>query len=446
MDTPIADFARACAESGSLRLHMPGHKGRALLGPEPLDITEIPGADVLYRAEGIIRKSEENAAALFGSARTVYSAEGSSLCIRAMVYLAIRYAAMTGRRPLIAAGRNAHKTFVTSAALLDAEILWLFSENEADGPVRCDISPEELERVLIGERPAAVYLTSPDYLGNCAALEPLAALCRAHGALLLVDNAHGAYLRFLSESRHPMDLGADICCDSGHKTLPVLTGGAYLHLSSRCPETLREMAETAMGLFAGTSPSYLILQSLDLANRTLAEGYRERLAEMIRRLDALKRQLHEDGWQTSGDEPLKLTILPRSRGYTGSELASLLAERGIRCEFFDPDHLVCMFTPENEADACDRLYRALQGIERRPPLTGGPPTAGRPRCVLSPRQALLSPFETLPVGECLGRVLASPGVSCPPAVPILVCGERIDSAAVSMMEYYGQRTCDVVIE
>ena len=123
MDTPICDFVRDYADSGALRLHMPGHKGAGPL--ERLDITEIEGADVLYQSEGIIRRSEENAAALFGTARTLYSTEGSSLAIRAMLYLALLHARERGKRPCIAAGRNAHKVFLTGAALLDLEIHWL---------------------------------------------------------------------------------------------------------------------------------------------------------------------------------------------------------------------------------------------------------------------------------------------------------------------------------
>ena len=276
MNTPICDFVRAYREREALRLHMPGHKGRALLGPEPMDITEIPGADVLYRARGVIRESEENASALFGSARTFYSAEGSSLCIRAMLQLALLYAKLRGLPPRIAAGRNAHRVFLEAAALLDLELSWI-----GCGPslLSCVPTLSELEALFSDPEsaPAAVYLTSPDYLGNCLDLVPYAELCRRHGALLLVDNAHGAYLKFLSPSKHPLDQGADLCCDSAHKTLPVLTGGAWLHLSHSCPKELLPMAEQALALFASTSPSYLILQSLDAVNPLLAGDYPRRI-------------------------------------------------------------------------------------------------------------------------------------------------------------------------
>ena len=127
MDTPIADFVRAYGASGAVRLHMPGHKGKSFLGCEALDITEVQGADALYEAAGIIARSEENAAALFGSGGTFYSTEGSSQCIRAMLYLALT-GRPAGASNVIVAARNVHKVFVYAAALLDFEVVWLWPE------------------------------------------------------------------------------------------------------------------------------------------------------------------------------------------------------------------------------------------------------------------------------------------------------------------------------
>ena len=176
MNTPICDFAARYAQGDPLRLHMPGHKGQAFLGIEPLDITEIDGADSLYEADGIIRQSEDNASALFGCP-TYYSTEGSSQCIRAMVYLAALHAKARGRKPLIAAARNAHKTFLSAVALLDLEVLWLYPEQN-DSYLTCRISPEALEQFLCSaaEKPTAVYLTSPDYLGTLADIAGLSAV------------------------------------------------------------------------------------------------------------------------------------------------------------------------------------------------------------------------------------------------------------------------------
>lgn len=441
METPICDFVRSYAESQTLRLHMPGHKGLSLLGMEHLDITEISGADSLYEADGIIARSVENASRLFGC-RTLYSTEGSSQCIRAMLYLAMIHAKGQGRRPRIAAGRNAHKTFLTAAALLDLEVLWLRPRHQS-GYLSCDLSPQELEEYLTAEKPTAVYLTSPDYLGNMADIRGLSQVCHRHGAILLVDNAHGAYLRFLPKSRHPMDLGADLCCDSAHKTLPVLTGGAYLHLSDAMDRAVGQQAKNALMIFGSTSPSYLILQSLDAANRYL-EQYPRLLSEFLPKITALKDRLISHGYTLYGQEPLKITVDAKPFGYTGQRLAELLRLRGMEPEFADRDYLVLMMTPALGDVALERIGEALSQIPRMEPIREPAPVCGTVRQAMSIREAMLSPSETLPSQQCGGRILAVPSVGCPPAVPILVCGEEIDAHAIECFRYYGIVQCCVV--
>ena len=377
---------------------MPGHKGAGPLGFEGCDITEVVGADSLYDASGIIAQSEANASALFGCP-TFYSTEGSSHCIRAMLYLATR----KNRRVL--AMRNCHTAFLSAAALLDLEVTWV--EDGTTPNVTSDY--------------AALYVTSPDYLGHICDISALAARCRAAGVKLLVDNAHGAYLRFLSPSRHPMDLGADLCCDSAHKTLPVLTGGAYLHV--RQTDGVRQ----ALALFGSTSPSYLILQSLDAANLYLATFHPVR-------------PKFDQPFAQVGDEPLKITLAPKSRGYTGTELAQILRDKGIECEFADPDYLVLM--PASGEDLSE-VEAALE-LPARPPITQAPPPVCGGQAVMSIREAMLAESEWVAAEQAEGRILAQPSVFCPPAIPILVCGERIDKAAQAAFAYYGVTRLRVV--
>lgn len=438
MTTPICDFVARYAAVQPLRLHMPGHKGRNVLGLEQADITEIPGADVLYHPTGIILESERNAAALFGTGRTVYSTEGSSLPIRAMVYLTALYAASLGKRPLIAAGRNAHKVFITAAALLDVDVAWLYPENGGN-LLSCEITPEGLDGYLKNTRelPTAVYITSPDYLGNMADVGGLSKVCRKFGCLLLVDNAHGAYLNFLPESCHPMALGADLCCDSAHKTLPVLTGGAYLHISGSAPELFSLAADQAMALFASTSPSYLILQSLDKANEALSSSWVEALHRAAGEWEKVKARLRIFGYSLAGQEPLKLTILPKDYGYTGDELSRILEEKNVFCEFSDPDHLVLMLPVEYDPELPDRLTEAFLKIPRREAISIPAPALHRAETVLRPHDALFLPSRMVPVAEAAGRIMADPTVSCPPAIPVVCSGERIEEWAVEAMEYYG---------
>ena len=443
MNTPVCDFIRTYAEGNPVRMHMPGHKGKTLLGPEKTDLTEIEGADVLYRSRGVIRESEENAARLFGSARTVYSTEGSSLCIRAMLYLALLTAKEKGLRSRLLAGRNAHRTLMTTAAMLDLEIDWIPGMPGED-LLSCAIDADVLDEKLNGRSYMAVFLTSPDYLGRRADLRAAAEVCRRYGVPLLVDNAHGAYLKFLPEDEHPLTAGADACCDSAHKTLSCLTGAAYLHLSANAPEGWAEQAEQAMSLFASTSPSYLILQSLDQMNAELAGKYRARLSRAAERLEEVKEALQLEGWRIVGNEPMKLTLDAAARGYTGEELQFVLRRSGIECEFADRQYLVLMPSAETTEPEWNRLFSALRIVPRKQPLADIPPLLPETEQIMSIREAMLAPQETLPVDSAVGRVLSDACVSCPPAVPAVIAGERITEAAAACMRYYGITECRVV--
>ena len=443
MKTPICDFVRRYADSDVLRLHMPGHKGAERQGCEPFDLTEVAGADSLYDADGIIHESEKNASTLFGC-ETFYSTEGSSLCIRAMLLLLRQYAKEMGRESLILAGRNAHKTFLSGVSLLDLNVEWIYGEG--DSYLTCDIRADRLEETLLSMKslPVAVYLTAPDYLGNDIDWEAISAVCHRHGVLLAADCAHGAYLRFLEPSRYPIDHGADLCCSSAHKTLPVLTGGAYLHVAPSAPACFAERAKDAMAVFGSTSPSYLILQSLDGANAILSASYPKDLAVFAEQVAHLRAEVEKLGYVFVGNEPMKLTIRSKEYGYLGTDYAALLREGGIECEFADPDFVVLMLTPDVGNAGVARLWNAMQAIPRRAVIADAPPQVKPCERVMSPRDALLAPSELLEIERCEGRILASASVGCPPAVPIAVCGERLDRDAIRAFSYYGIKRIRVV--
>jgi arginine/lysine/ornithine decarboxylase len=365
---------------------MPGHKGVSVLGCEAFDITEIDGADVLYHPHGILAQSQNIARDLFGAKKTLFSAEGSSLSIRAMLYLAQLDAKQRGRSQTVLAARNAHKVFLSAAALLDFPVVWLYEE-QSDGLLSCRITPAALEDVLSSNDtpPAAVYITSPDYLGYTADITALADVCHRYGTLLLVDNAHGAYLHFLDTPIHPMDLGADLCCDSAHKTLPTLTGGGYLHLSHRVSDLLCGQAANAMALFASTSPSYLILQSLDAVNAYLAGDYRAELHTLCTRMRAVCDALSAHGYDLCGNESCKLTLAPKAFGYTGDDIAAILIAKKLIPEFYDPDYVVLMLTPQTSENTLTVLTETLCAIPRRDPITDAPPAIPRLQTVCTPR-------------------------------------------------------------
>lgn len=463
MNTPILDFVRNYAASNAVRMHMPGHKGKG--APEAAsDITEIAGADDLFHASGIIGESEKNASQIFGC-DTYYSTEGSSLCIRAMLYLC--RANSNGEKPWILAARNVHKTFVSACVLLDIDAEWIAPEN--DSLISSNITAFDVAKALSdatkkhGTLPCCVYLTSPDYTGHILPIKEIAKVCHDNGIPLVVDNAHGAYLKFLEPSLHPIDLGADLCCDSAHKTLPALTGAAYLHVNSSIISAKKDDVKTAMALFASTSPSWLILQSLDALDPILETTFKSDLKNTIDLVSSAKKALSDNGFSLLGEEPLKITISTKDKGYTGDEFAQYLRENKtpIEVEFSDPDQIVLMVSPNNTQEEIEVVVEAIENIPPRDPAeskeqidateeafavssTNRPPRATLPEKVMSMREAAMSPWETIPVGEAEGRIAHLVDCFCPPAIPVLICGEKIGRNEIAILRYYGYDSCRVV--
>ena len=442
MKTPIVSFLKSYQEKSPVRMHMPGHKGAGILGFEGMDLTEIYGADELFAAEGIIKESEQNASNLFGCP-TYYSTQGSTLCIQTMCTILCQDAKSKGKKPKILAGRNAHRSFIHAAALLDFEIEWLYGNSDY---LSCKIHAEDLEKAIIESLPTAVYLTNPDYLGNLLDIKSLASVCKKHNVLLAIDNAHGAYLRFLKDSLYPIDLGADLCCDSAHKTLPVLTGGAYLHLSDSLNQVWKNDVKHFMEYFSSTSPSYLIMASLDAANEVLDTTFKNSLFECIQRVDGLKNTLVQHGYTILSGEPMKITISTKEFGYTGNEIANLLMECDIYPEFYDSDYIVLMPSPYNTKDDLKRLETCLCGIEGKPILVNKSPKLEQSKKAMNVRQALFSSSITLDVSKSLGQVCSSVTVSCPPAILPVIPGEVISESSIEVMKYYGIETIRVVKE
>lgn len=437
MTTPIYDFLKSYADKGGVRFHMPGHKGKGPLGIEHLDITEVKGADVLSESSGIIGESERNASLLFETGNTVYLTGGSSSAIGAMLTLAsMRH--RTKEKSAILASRNAHRAFLHAAALLDVPVAFMLPE-DAETVYSGVMTPNEVADAIDSTSPFAVYITSPSYLGELWDIGGIAAVCKDRGVPLLVDNAHGAYLAFLKPSLHPIALGAAMCTDSAHKTLPVLTGGAYLHVSKEYNCALEEI-KNATSLFSTTSPSYLTLASLDLANRTIANGYDERIAKAVLLVSDTKVALREAGFHILPSEPLKITISDARAAL----LADTAREASIECEFCDESHLVFMASAENDPSDFEKLKQVLLplGKDAQAPYVSPRPHLGA--FTLSIRDALFAPKERIRTEDAVGRIYAEIAASCPPAVPIAVCGERIDEETVRAFLYYGIEEIAVV--
>lgn len=431
METPLNDFVSTYVMTNPVRFHMPGHKGHDLFhgrlyGFEAditkFDITEVKGT------ENLIELSEANASEIFGCP-TYYSTEGSSLCIRAMMSLLLK---KTGIRTVVAA-RNCHNSFITACALLDLDVVWIPDD---DGLLSTTVDLSVLDRILTETKACCVYITSPDYLGSVSDIAAISDVCKKHGTYLAVDNAHGAYLKFFDS--HPIQLGADICCDSAHKTLPVLTGGAYLHVS----EELNEMdVRREMSLFASTSPSWLILASLDRCNGYMADP---KFALSLRKLSSKVQSIsNNNSIKTHGNEYLKLTLCPNSLGYTGDMFADVLRTYNIEPEFSDENFVTLMFSVNTKDEDFDMLMKALDSVEPMDPLDIPVISVPAPEKVASIRQAVMGKTEVVDIDKAEGRVAGFAKTSCPPAVPIVVAGERIKAEHIKALQAYGFETIEV---
>lgn len=437
--TPVFDFVSEYASRGISRFHMPGHKGvETLLGIEKRDITEISGADYLFDANGIIGESESICSEIFGTGKTLYSTEGSSLSIKTTVTLLSMNRKDKSRRGTIIAPRNCHKAFINGCILADVSVKWVYPEKKSRSAAVSLFTAEEIRSALENaDNPCGVYITSPDYIGNISDISQIKEVCREFDVPLAVDNAHGAYLKFCEKDVHPITLGADICCDSAHKTLPVLTGGGYLHISKTAPAFFVDNAKRVMSMYASTSPSFLILQSLDLCNKVLCENFRERISEACEKAADLRECIRSFDFDARLNEPLKLTVFPNSQGIYGNDLADMLREFKIEPEYSDGNAVVLMISPYNSDEDFSRCKAAFSRIKpRKMRVICDEISFDGLKKACEMREAAFSPCETVTVDEAAGRVCGLSVTSCQPSVPIVISGEVFDENIIKILKRY----------
>ena len=426
MNTPIHDFLENYKKTGAVRCHMPGGKGVRY----PADITEIEGADSLFESSGIILRSEQNASALFGSQKTLYSCAGSTLAIQTMLALAKAHSPDKKR---IVSPRFAHRSLISSCALLDLEVDWVYS----DDYLCCNVSPEAIEEKITAQT-LAVFIASTDYFGNRTEVEKIAEICRGRNVPLLCDNAHGAYRVFTGN--HPNLLGAAMVADSAHKTLPAITGTAYLHINdSRFIPRSKEL----MALFGSSSPSYLMLESLDLCNAYIAKE-KDAAKKAFEEIDRLKKRLASMGFTLEMGDEVRIVINSAACGYSGNDFAKKLRTLLIEPEMNDDERVVLLFSTSAEKNELLRVEKAFEQIELLPSLEIKRPTLPQPKTAITPRQAVFSPQKKIPVRDALGKICGAVLAPCPPCVPPVMPGEVIDEAVIETLLYYGAEEISVI--
>lgn len=425
MKESLYDFVTGYINKRPTRLHMPGHKG-ACKFLKPLggkrDITEIPGADFLYRPQGLILSLEKRYSELYNS-DCMLSTQGSTLCIQTMLAL------LKDRPGKLLAARNAHASFFNACALLDLQPSFLPLYIDETTQLPKPVTAQQIEERLKKETGiSSIYITSPDYYGQMAELSSIAALCKDKNLLLLVDNAHGAHLNFLNKNLHPISLGADLCCDSLHKTLPALTGSALLHIKKGLfpIERVRFLAS----LFGSSSPSYLLLQSMDLCEEFLRKNGRGIFSKW-------EQERPEWKYELKTDDPMKLILDANKAGMTGQELLKILHSHGIEGEYADDRYVILLLSPLLNKKDYRRLRKALSAIPAKKPISSKKIAWASLEQKKTLREALFSKQIRIPAEKSAGKISAETIYLCPPGIPVVIPGEEITLDAEEKLKKAG---------
>ena len=439
-DAPLYSALRQYAGQNKSSFHTPGHKGQCQFLPlEPaLDLTELPDTDSLFECEGIIRESEIRAARLFGAKYTAVSSGGCTLAIQGML------TAFAGAGSKVIFSRNIHRSAVNTAMLLGIDPVWIMHRNDCGKGLPGRIYPEDVRKVL-AENPdaAAVYVTSPDYYGCMSDIGGISKVCGEYGVPLLVDNAHGTHL--VAFGRHPITLGASASACSAHKTLPVLTGGAWLNCND---ERAIGRLKSSMSLFGSTSPSYLTMASLDLARAWMERHGKAEFTALSGVVSELKSLAEKIGFGLPQGEcdPVRLTLLTCPVGMSGDEAADYFRACGVECEHSDAAAVVFILTPFNSTSDLHRLRQAMEGFAVKSPAVNATvcECGHLPGRAMLPREVLFRKVTAVSPERACGRIAAEAACPCPPGVPVVMPGEIIDEKCVNILLKTGIRRINVI--
>jgi Arginine/lysine/ornithine decarboxylases len=433
-------------------MHMPGHKRNTELmqmgNPYDIDITEIEGFDNLHQPEGVLKELSNRISQLYGSKCSYPLVNGSTAGILAGISAATKY----GDKVIVA--RNCHKSVYHAITVKGLVPIYLYPPQVENMPVNGGILPSEIEDALIKHKDVAlVILTSPTYEGIVSDINEISEVVHRYGALLFVDEAHGAHFGFHEEfPLSAVSQGADIVIQSLHKTLPSFTQTAVLHSNS---ERLNKRIQQYLSIYQSSSPSYILLAGIDrcisiLEDRKeeLFQEYNRLLSEFYLKIKDLKhlRVFEPNLVGQYGIHDLdrsKIVISVHNTNLTGHQLHSLLYhDYHITLEMETPDYVLAMTSIGDKEEGFQRLAEALITIDQSITVpTNQINTSSnldfslRPICSVLPAKAVEMQSEQIPVKDSIGRICAAYISMYPPGTPILVPGEIIEEEAIQYIQF-----------
>ncbi|MBC8590243.1 aminotransferase class I/II-fold pyridoxal phosphate-dependent enzyme [Wansuia hejianensis] len=436
MKTPIFDTLKNLIEK-EISFHTPGHKGRNTLIEWSkyipyIDTTEIEGTDNLLEPRGIIKKSQDLTAKVFGAKMSLYGVNGST----GNIYAAMATIAQPGDKVLVQ--RNSHKAIYNSMILNRLEPIYIYPNYNEEHKLFTGLNPYDIE-IALKENPdiKAVIITYPDYYGICSDIEKIVNIVHKYNKILMVDEAHGSHIGF--SKRLPISAlkaGADIVIHSTHKTLPSFTQTSILHVGTDKIDLNRLKSNFA--LYTTTSPSYLLMVSNEIAvaymdgqGRKILDQSIDKVEDTIKRLQSIDRVSVFTG--DNKDKTIynkdKTKILFKIDGITGSRLEDILrADYNINLEMSDYYYGLALTTLMNTNEDYETFLNAIEDIAK---------TKAYKKIehidinILKPviRKDISSTYygnkAQVSLKESIGRISGSYIIPYPPGIPLIVPGEEI---------------------
>lgn len=442
-------------EEQNLRLHMPGHAGgrglpKAYLALAEYDLTEVPGIDDLHQPRSAIREALRLMAQAYGARESFFLVNGATSGIHAL------FMSLPGEQPKVLVPRNAHRSLWGGMVLSGAVPRYLPLAYDSQTGIPLAPDPDVIGAELESDnQQKAVFATSPSYFGTSLKIADIARQVHNRGAILLVDEAHGAHFAFHPAFPRPaLSQSADAVVNGLHKTLPVFNQGACLHIGWEYK--FRDRLAAALSLITTTSPSFPLMASMDLARQFMqVQGcdYLEQANQTATKYRALIDQVPGMGiWNFSGgkdrhmagQDPLKLTLNIAGISLDGMQAAEVLRrDYRIQAELALPGVIMFMMSLFHREDEWERLYRALLEISEKygskarvADIITPPPL---PRVIVSPRQAFWKERRQVRLKDSLGLLSGEMIAPYPPGVPCLLPGELIDAETLEYLWYIRQR-------
>lgn len=447
-------------ESGKYPFHMPGHKrqDKLLADAYEIDITEINGFDNLHHPEGIIKESMDNASEFFGTDKTWFLVNGSSCGLLAAIH------GVTEIGESIIIGRNCHKSVYNAIELRNLKADYIYPQIINEYGINGGYKPEEIENLLkkamdSGEKIKAVVLTSPTYEGVISDIEKIAEIVHRYESILIVDEAHGAHLGIHEGLPKPAyKLGADIVIESAHKTLPAMTQTAFLHLCGR--RVQEEKIQDCLTIYQSSSPSYVLMASLDKCIRELQTKGKQKLKSLLITLDKFYEKVNKLenitvlGRECIGKNEIfdfdicKLVILINTNKITGKFLEEELREKyGFEMEMTSARYVLGMTTMYDNMEQILKLADALTEIDSNLNSFYKERVLEEDRYInyekineadvaMSIYEAKRKETEDMFFLESEGKVSAEYIYVYPPEIPLVVPGEMISKKMIEQIDYY----------